>query len=57
MAIFLFGFSAVERVLDFFIVSKLTSVSFCVKHKITGYNELPAWDFKPQGKNHGNARN
>lgn len=57
MAILLLAFAAVQKVLDFFILSLITSASFCAKPKITGYNELPTRDYKPQGKNHGNARN
>lgn len=51
------GFRSGAESLDFFILSLITSASFCAKPKITGYNELPTRDYKPQGKNHGNARN
>lgn len=51
MVIFLLGFAAVQRCLDFFILCLRTSVSFCEKPRDTGYNELPAWVYcKPQGK-------
>lgn len=51
------GFRCGAKSFGFFILSLLTSVSFCEKPRNTGCNELPAWDFKPQGKNHGNSRN